>query len=147
MEQYENSIPEPIACNVAVISSEGRHEGILFRWDEAPKDSNQVLLRLKFDNVILEAQAERGYFYALCGLRKQLEAIGLLIFCYGAIENVFPSPMIEAMGYGEKAYRLTLGRPALMQDLVSIFDYEANLIPVTVQKQSEFYDKWLRSLR
>lgn len=55
--------------------------------------------------------------------------------------------MIEAMGYGEEAYQLTLGKPARMQDLVSIFDSGDDLVPVTVRKQREFYDKWLRNLK
>ena len=147
MKQLEGFASEPIACNVAILFPEGREVATLFRWDEAHEDSDEVLLRLKSRDLVLEAREQRGYFQALCSLRNQLEARGLLMVCYGAIENVFPSPMIEAMGYGEKAYQLTLGKPALMQDLVSIFDSRDDLIPVTVQKQREFYDKWLRSLK
>jgi hypothetical protein len=147
MKQLEGSASEPIACNVTILSSDGREVATLLRWDEAPEDSDQVLIRLKSGDLILEAREQRGYFHALCSLRNQLESRGLLLVCYGAIENVFPSPMIEAMGYGEKAYELTLGRPALTQDLVSIFDSRDDLIPVTVQRQREFYDKWLRSLK
>jgi hypothetical protein len=147
MKQLEHSASEPIACNAPILSPAGKEMATLLRWDEAPGDSDQVLLHLESGGLILEAQEQRGYFQALCSLRSQLEAGGRLIVCYGAVENVFPSPMIEAMGYGEKAYQLTLGKPALTQDLVSIFDFRDDLIPATVQKQREFYDKWLRSLK
>lgn len=51
------------------------------------------------------------------------------------------------MGYGEKAYKLTLDKPALKQDLISIFDYEASVSPTTVENQKRFYELWLTKLK
>jgi len=59
----------------------------------------------------------------------------------------YPSPMIEAMGYGEKAYRLTNGKPALTEDLVCIFDVGSDVTPSTVDQQQNYYETWLETLR
>jgi hypothetical protein len=55
--------------------------------------------------------------------------------------------MIKSMGSGEQAYRLKLGFPAKIEDLVSIFDCDPKVNPVSVKEQLEFYDKWLKSLQ
>jgi hypothetical protein len=119
----------------------------ILRWDEAPEDFEQVKLRLEFGNKSLEVRTKDGYFRALCALREQIESSGMLLECYGGSENVYPSPMIEAMGCAEKAYKQTLGRPALTADLVSIFDVGPDVIPSTVSQQREFHERWLKSLR
>jgi hypothetical protein len=119
----------------------------ILRWDEAPEDFEQVKLRLEFGDNLLEVRTKDGYFRALCALREQIESSGMLLECYGASENVYPSPMIEAMGYAEKAYKQVLGKPALSADLVSIFDVGPDVIPSTVAQQREFHERWLKSLR
>ena len=56
--------------------------------------------------------------------------------------------MILSMGTGELAYRLSIGKPALNEDLVNIFDEPlGNDIPSTVEEQKEYYKAWLMSLR
>jgi hypothetical protein len=147
MEQPGIPDYEPVAAEIAILTPGGRVTAMLLRWDESPEDSDQVLLRLIAGDLAVEARDQRGYFQALCTLRMQLEARGLLLICLGAVENVFPSPMIESMGYGEKAYQLTLGKPALAGDLVSVFDLGHGLVPATVKQQREFYDSWLKSLK
>jgi hypothetical protein len=55
--------------------------------------------------------------------------------------------MIRSMGSGEQAYRLRLGHPARMEDLVEIFASNPEVVPASVGEQEEFYRKWLESLR
>ena len=50
------------------------------------------------------------------------------------------------MGGGDQAYKLTLGKPSDMVDLVSIFDSDTEIVPVSVEKQAAFYENWLDSL-
>ncbi|MFC5743573.1 hypothetical protein [Dyella tabacisoli] len=138
---------DAIVCEIPILTVEGQWMAVLWRWDEAPENQDEVKLRLEFNERVLEAIAGNGYFRALCELRIKLEVDGLLLACYGASENVYPSPMIESMGCGERAYRLTLGKPALRQDLVSIFDFGSDVVPVTVKDQQRFYELWLKSLR
>ena len=133
--------------NIPILVTEGQAMATLLLWDEAPEDPNEVKLRFEFKSQVLETRSERGYFRALCDLRQQLEASGLLVACYGGSENVYPSPMIESMGCGDKAYRLTLGMPARTQDLVSIFDHGDDVVPATVESQERFYELWLTSLQ
>lgn len=114
-------------------------------WDEANGDG--VKIRLERRGQQLEAVHLNGYFRALCAIREQLEVEGSLLECFGASKDVYPSPMIESMGYGEKAYKLTLGRAALKSDLVGIFESGEDVAPATVEEQREFYEQWLESLR
>lgn len=85
------------------------------------------------------------YFTALQALRRDLESCGILIKCYGSSRNVNPSPMIQSMGDGDLAYRLTLGRPTMMSDRVSIFDSGPDVEAVSVDDQDRFYDQWFAS--
>jgi len=86
------------------------------------------------------------FFEALRAIRLQLEADGVVPFCYGASLNVYPSPMARGMGGGLKAYRLTRGSPARTADLVDIFSEGPDVVPASVEAQAKFYDDWLASL-
>ena len=137
----------PLIAPVAVLVEGRLLEATLLRWDEAPEDKNKVKLELNYEANTVTAWSEDGYFRALCEIRKRIEPSNALIVCYGASENVYPSPMIESMGYSEKAYRLKIGMPALTADLVFIFDVGPDIIPSTVNQQKNFYELWLESLR
>jgi hypothetical protein len=86
-------------------------------------------------------------FDSLISLRKALEESGIQILCAGARPDVFPSGMSRNMSGGRKAYITKLGNPALLINLVDIFDYSE---PQSVGKISEpeaFHKKWIVSLR
>jgi hypothetical protein len=136
-----------ITAELTVRFKDRQVDSKLLRWDEAPEDPDQVKLLLTYETTRLEGCSEEGYFRALCKIRLQLEARGALIVCNGASKNVYPSPMIEAMGCGERAYQLSMGKPALTVDLVSIFDSAPGMVPSTVEEQQKFYNAWLESLR
>lgn len=109
-------------------------------------DSEMVVVRLSFSGRNIEARSNIGFFDALLDIRKELEKIGLLIICYGASRNVYPSGMSRSMGSGEKAYKLTFGKQALNKDIVKIFDDGPDVDPATIEEQEAYFDKWLKSL-
>ena len=94
----------------------------------------------------LISNSRDGYFDALLKLRIELEQVGMLISCFGASVDVYPSAMQLSMGGARLAYRLTLGRQALRENIVDIFESDASIIPSTVADQREFYNEWLESL-
>jgi len=121
--------------------------GQLELWEQSP--DNPDMVRLAFaclgqSPVLRDAE---NFFRALCAIRVCLEKMGILIVCYGASRNVYPSGMIESMGNAEKAYRLKLGCPGKLVDLVSIFDVGPDVEPVAVSEQEAFFAAWCKSLR
>lgn len=118
------------------------NEQAVFAEDERGDD---CILTCTYRGKTISAEAP-DFFEALCGIRLQLEADGLIPFCYGASLNVYPSPMARGMGGGLKAYRLTRGAPARTADLVAIFSEGSDVVPASVEAQANFYDDWLGSL-
>jgi len=114
-------------------------------WEVAPQSKEKVKLILKFAGRQLH-RTDTDLFHALVFIRQELEKDNLLLNCYGASKHVYPSAMAINMGAGEMAYKLTLGKKAKTEDLVSIFDVGADIVPATVNQQKDFYNDWLRSL-
>jgi hypothetical protein len=86
------------------------------------------------------------YFEALCQIRNELETNGWRPICYGSSKDVYPSGMARDMGCrGLKAYRLQIGEPAKLADLVEIFDSAPDMEPASVAEQEQFFERWLRS--
>lgn len=91
--------------------------------------------------------SREGFFDALRNVRKDLEKDGMLLCCFGASENVYPSGMQLSMGSAILAYKNTLGQPALRKDIVNIFDTDDSVKPSTVEQQKMFHERWGQSLR
>jgi hypothetical protein len=108
-------------------------EGRFSVYDE----NNVIRLTLALGAETFTAEAD-DCFEAFCAIRRTLEADQIFPHCSGAVMNVFPSGMSRSMVAGMKGYRLTLGKQALMKDLVGIFDAEAKALPTTVAEQDEF---------
>ena len=102
-------------------------------------------LTCSYRNKVIEAE-EDDYFEALCQIRKQLEAEGLLPFCYGASCNVFPESTVTAMSRGLVVCKIKSGERPKENNLVNIFDEGHDVVPVFVSMQQEFWDSWLASL-
>ena len=113
---------------------------------ESPFGDDSVQVEVCVRGIKVSAESDRGYFHAFCTVRRELENYGERPCCFAAYENVYPSPMIESMGNGEKAFRLTMGQPARTNDIVDIFDVTKEGRPVTVDQQKKFYEEWLESL-
>jgi hypothetical protein len=90
-------------------------------------------------------RSERGFFHALQNLRLELEKDNILLHCFGASEDVYPSGMQVSMGPASSAYRMRLGEPALRRDIVWIFASDDSVKPATVQQQEQF-ERWFASL-
>jgi hypothetical protein len=112
--------------------------------DEEESAPCRLVLRTPGGDVRAEAT---DYFEAFCHIRRRLEQEGLRPLCYGASRGVYPSGMARDMGGGAlRAFKLNLGQPALMRDLVFIFDAGPDVDPVTVEEQLAYYEAWLSSL-
>ena len=115
-------------------------------WD-LPPNGVGVSLELRVGNRQWSSGNHSEFFSAMTTIREVIERPGYQLLCYGASQDVYPSPMILATGDGDKAYRLTMGRSARTVDLVSIFDSGPDVVPSTVSEQVNFYQRWLKSLR
>lgn len=78
------------------------------------------------------------YFGALIALRRQLEAHGLLVECYGASRWVWASGMQRDMGMGRVAYRLDRHQRGSRPPEVHVFDTGPDVEAVTVDEQREY---------
>jgi hypothetical protein len=103
----------------------------------------QIQLNNFDENVIRFREAD--LYRAMQALREYLEAKGCQLLCAGARPDVAPSGMSRSMGGGREAYVLHLGKQAT--ELVDIFDYAAPAFVGTVQKQREYFQAWMASLR
>ncbi|HEV7298135.1 MAG TPA: hypothetical protein VGN72_02140 [Tepidisphaeraceae bacterium] len=127
--------------NIKLVADDGSALEGVFELDH---ESEACVLTLDFARERLRAEAS-DYFEALADIRGQLAQRKLRPVCYGASRNVFPSGMARDMGAGLKAYRLTLGKPARMKDLVGILDVGPDVDPVPVEEQRTFFERWLES--
>lgn len=119
--------------------------GELQLFEEDPSDKAMVLIELKFEEIKISCISE-NFFDTLIELRKELDKLGILIMCNGAAENVYPSPMQQSMGTGRVAYKLKYGQKTKITDVVDIFKYDETLNFVNVDKQFNFYLKWVKSI-
>ncbi len=83
-----------------------------------------------------------GYFEVFQDFRDKLIELGYGLKCNGSRINAIQSNM---MGACEEIYLAEMGKPALKEDIVSIWDYvEINEFPDTKEQQA-FAKKWLTS--
>jgi hypothetical protein len=75
--------------------------------------------------------------------RDKLLNYGIGLKCHGSLLNVCQSPMAS---YTENIYVITMGKQALMKDMVNMFEYiDIDIFPTT-KEQNNFYQKWLASI-
>jgi hypothetical protein len=67
--------------------------------------------------------------------------------CKGAKINVRPSSMSSQMSCGIMAYEHKLGVRASRKDLVNIFQYDDQDIINDPQMQTDFFHRWLKSIK
>jgi hypothetical protein len=139
-----DALPEVYALSLRG-PGDGCRPATLTVWDPDPDDPALVRLELRHAGGHLR---RRGavLFLVLGALRRELEAAGLLMECYGASRNVYPSGMSLDMGGGRRAYKLTLGQPGRLRDLVDVFATGPGVAPATVEEQEAFYARWCASL-
>ena len=84
-------------------------------------------------------------FDCLCSLRSKLDVLGIKMLCNGARIDTYPSPMLQSSG-ARKVYITTLGKQALRENLVNIFDEALPEKIGTVEQQIGYHNKWIESL-
>ena len=121
-------------------------EGTLARREEPLENGEQQYeLVLSFAGRRISGSG-RDFFEALLEVRRALEPEAMFLLVYGASRNVWPSGMARSMGAGLKAYRMTMGKQALLKDLVGIFESGPNVEPATIAEQEKYRDEWFSSL-
>lgn len=125
--------------HVKVIIDEREIDGIFYL-----KTNPLCMLSLFIDGEQRAEVSGDDFFSCFCELRKRLKDIVFL--CKGAKVNVYPSRMSRQMASGIKAYEVTLGQPALRENLVNIFDYDDEGFISSPQEQHGFHLKWISSL-
>ena len=114
-------------------------------WTDDDLSRRTCRISLEFGDSHLGA-TDRDFFEAFCRVREQLAKLGLIPLCYGASRNVFPSAVLRDMSDGLQAYRLQMAARINTDDFVDIFDYGADVDPVSVEIQKQFHDDWRQSL-
>ncbi|MCB2256490.1 hypothetical protein KTQ74_31690 [Pseudomonas chlororaphis] len=71
----------------------------------------------------------------------------ITFFCKGAKKNVYPSRTSSQMSSGLMAYELQMGKQALREDIVNIFDREDKDLTNDPNIQLDFFKSWIASLK
>ena len=106
---------------------------------------DEINLKIEIERVIYFSKSD-NIFDSVVELRKKLELNNIYLLCNASAINVYPSGMQKEFG-GTKAYKLQMGKQALLIDVVDIFDYDSELKIGSVKEQEEFYKNWIESLR
>ena len=116
-------------------------------------EKNKLFLSEIEDEINLKIEIERTIYFSksdnifdsIVELRKKLELNNIYLLCNASVINVYPSGMQKEFG-GTKAYKLQMGKQAVLTDVVDIFDYDNELKIGSVKEQEEFYESWIESL-
>ena len=108
-------------------------------------ENRRCLLQLRLGTSQFSGEGP-DYFEALCEVRRQLEAQGLLLRSYGGSRNLVLSGMCRDVGAGLSGYRVSAGKRPVRADLVRIFDTGPDVEPATVDEQKAFGRAWLQSI-
>ena len=117
-------------------------------------EKNKLFLSEIEDEINLKIEIEREIYFSksdnifdsVVELRKKLELKNIYLLCNASVINVYPSGMQKEFG-GTKAYKLQMGKQAVLADVVDIFDYDSELKIGSVKEQEEFFESWIESLR
>ena len=105
---------------------------------------DEINLKIEIKNVIYFSKGD-NIFDSIVELRKKLESKDIYLLCNASVVNIYPSPMQKDFG-GTKAYKLQMGKQAVLADVVDSFDYNSELKIGCVEEQKKFYENWLKSL-
>ena len=106
---------------------------------------NEINLKIEIERTIYFSKSD-NIFDSVVELRKKLELKNIYLLCNASVINVYPSGMQKEFG-GTKAYKLQMGKQAVLADVVDIFDYDSELKIGSVKEQEEFFESWIESLR
>ncbi len=130
MEQYQ--------CRIVDLGYYNNEKSILVKVN----DDDEIEISTEVDGINVRASSEY-YFDAYQKFRDELLEMGYGLQCNGSRINAIQSPM---MGYSEKIYLVELGKQALMENVVSIWEY-ANLKEfLNSEEQLKFAQQWYDSI-
>jgi hypothetical protein len=133
--------------NVEIVFNDGSRSIANLQADERLESGAMIYkVTVRQGSAVTTGESENGFFDALRRVRHELETENATLYCFGASEDVYPSPMQESMGPALLAYRNHLGQQARSTDIVNIFDTDESVRPSTVEQQRLFHERWLRSL-
>ncbi|SDU54144.1 hypothetical protein [Pseudomonas mandelii] len=108
-------------------------------------DERVPVIRLALENGWSEEFKGSDIYECLGKIIKSLPEIKFL--CKGAKLNVRPSSMSSQMTSGIMAYEHKIGVRATRKDIVNIFDYDDKEIINEPRLQTEFFHRWLESIK
>jgi hypothetical protein len=85
-------------------------------------------------------------FECLTRIRHQLDPLGYRLLVNGASRHVWASGMARDMGGGWRAYRLTTGKQAQIEDLVEVLAPAPESDVASVEDQEAFMRSWVDSI-
>lgn len=106
-------------------------------------DSKAVSITFVLGNGVQKTYEDTDFYRCLGLIREDHPHIRFL--CKGSKVNVHPSSMSSQMSRGLKAYELTLGKKASLDDIVYIFDYDEDNLTNDPEVQRNFFKKWIES--
>lgn len=139
-EYFEEDIEEDMENIVAIRFADNTE----FELPITITDAVEVItMSVLLDNHQYKASAD-DEFSAFQKLRDMLLDKGIGLKCCGAMINAHQSGM---MANSDKVYLLTLGKPALLKDVATIYDYADIKEFSNTLEQKEFVEEWFDSLR
>lgn len=135
------------AGDITIVLADGSRVPARMTADEIYVEGKEIYrIRLEQGTEVRTAESGDDFFEALKQLRQELEKTGALLHCFGASENVYPSGMQRSMGPAALAYKTRIGFPALLRDIVNIFEADETVVSSTVEQQERFHREWIDSL-
>lgn len=127
MEQYKCTVIDMGCCD--------SKKSVLIEVNE---DLDEIEISAVVDGIEIFSSDE-SYLVAYQKLRDKLLELGYGLQCNGSRINAIQSGM---MSQCEKIYLVEMGKKALLNQVVSIWDYaDVNIFPNT-KEQLEFAEKW-----
>ena len=127
MEQYK--------CTVVDLGYYNSEKAVLI---EVNGDADEIVISTVIDGINL-CCSDECYLFAYQKIRDELLKLGYGLQCNGSRINAIQSGM---MAHYEKIYLVEMGKQALSNQIVCIWDYaEMDFFPDT-KMQLEFADKW-----
>lgn len=108
---------------------------------EVYDEEEKIRILTEIDGVEFSSAGE-DYFEVFKKLRDQILELGYGLKCNGSRINAIQSNM---MAGSDRVYLVEMGKPALMKDVVCMWDYaDIDFFPDT-EHQKMFLDQWLNS--
>lgn len=107
-------------------------------------EKRECIIKISINNNYYGEFYGNDFFSCFSKLRTKLSNI--IFLCKGAKLSVYPSGMSRDMSLGIAAYDHKMGKQAIREDLVNIFDFEDKKVDFSPDEQRQYYYDWADSL-